>query len=41
MSLAAGSEALQRPFLLLKHRQRYTSRAAQAFEKMVAPSFLP
>jgi DNA-binding transcriptional LysR family regulator len=33
--LAAGADALQRPFLLLKHRQRYTSRAAQAFEQMI------
>ncbi len=33
--LAAGGDALQRPFLLLKHRQRYTSRAAQAFEQMI------
>ncbi|MEN9225393.1 MAG: LysR family transcriptional regulator [Thermostichus sp. HHBFW_bins_43] len=35
--LAGGSEALQRPFLLLKHRQHYTSRAAQAFEQMILP----
>ncbi|MCJ2543841.1 LysR family transcriptional regulator [Thermostichus vulcanus] len=43
--LTSGSDALQRPFLLLKHRQRYTSRAAQAFEdlleQVVAPSFPP
>ncbi|MEN9241771.1 MAG: LysR substrate-binding domain-containing protein [Thermostichus sp. DG02_3_bins_51] len=39
--LATGSDALQRPFLLLKHRQRYSSRAAQAFEQLVDPSFRP
>jgi len=35
--LAAGSDALRRPFLLLKHRQRHLSRAAQAFENMIHP----
>lgn len=38
VSLATGSDALQRPFLLLKHRQRYLSRAAQAFEQLVDPT---
>ncbi|MFS8883303.1 LysR family transcriptional regulator [Synechococcus sp. R55.3] len=37
--LADGSDALQRPFLLLKHRQRHTSRAAQAFQQMIQSSF--
>lgn len=39
--LASGAEALQRPFLLLKHRQRYLSRAAQAFEKKMMETLLP
>ncbi len=38
--LAAGADALRRPFLLLKHRQRHLSRAAQAFEKMIRPTEL-